>query len=110
MTATLLRPYARDTFSYTIELTGNWAPWTFKAQLREDRDDTSPLLAAFTVDATRTGDLEPYVVFTISAATMQTIPLPPGGDRYWADFRAVAGGVEVTFAAHPVAPTENVTP
>lgn len=108
----MLQPYARDTFTITIdELTGDWSGWTFKGDVRTERDDEATLIASFTVDTSSLVS-DGTVVFTIPASTMQTSfdvagPLP----NLHLDLRAEhSDGREQTFYRDVMQVVRNVTP
>lgn len=107
----MLRPYARDTFTITLDqLTGMETGWTFKGDIRTAPDDGATLVASFTIDTSQVAN--GIVVFTIPAATMQSsfdVANPP---ELFFDLRArrTADGVERTLYSDSLLVQRNVTP
>lgn len=100
----MLTPKSRDTLTITLVLGSDWTGWTFAGQIRERKDSTATLVKAFAV--TTTDIATGTIVFTITAANMQTITAET---TYWYDLRAKSGAVEVTFAEGDIMLDPSVT-
>lgn len=100
----MITQYTRDSLSIELQLTGDWSAWTFKGEIREQRDHTATLIETLTVDASAaaTGT----ITFSLTATEIQAIT---AGTVGWFDLRAESGSAEMTFVQDQIEFVSNVT-